>query len=169
MTFARDQLSLVAVALTKYGDAAYYKLSKNSNPMKFSHPTRVIALCVALFSMLFMQLAVASYACPGKSMGSTSGLAAMSTTMDYPQMSGCEGMDAEQPALCHAFAHGDTAKQSLNNPHLPDVQLFVPVVLMLTLQFVEIASVSITTPPSSILLTRTTAPPISIRNCCFRI
>ena len=94
-------------------------------------------------------------------------MAAMSAGMDDPGMTGCEGMDRAQAGLCHA--HDDTARQSLDNPQLPNVQPFVAARLVVALHAAEIASGAITALPASILLTRTTAPPIAIRNCCFRI
>lgn len=135
--------------------------------MKLSRPSRLLATCIALFSLLFMQLAVASYTCPGMRMGSDLDLAAMSADMDDPGMIGCIGMEKAQAGLCHA--QSETVKQSLDKPQVPDIQPFVPAGLVLAVHTVEIASGSPVAPLASISLTRTTAPPIAIRNCCFRI
>jgi hypothetical protein len=138
--------------------------------MKFSSQSRFVAACIALFSMLFMQLAVASYTCPGMTMGNESASAVMSSDgVDQMAMTGCEGMDMEQPTLCHAHAYGEAARQSLDKSELPPVQPFVPAGLVLSLLVADIASVPSFAPHTSILLTRTTAPPVAIRHCCFRI
>lgn len=131
--------------------------------------SRFVAALIALFSMLFMQLAVASYACPGLKMGQDSKAVAMATDTDTAtqNMSGCTGMDMEQPGLCHAHDHA--GNQSLDKPELPQVQPFMAVGLTLTLIPIDVAYRPLATQPQDLLLTRTTAPPLSIRNCCFRI
>lgn len=124
-------------------------------------------MCVALSSLLFMQLAVASYTCPAMQTGSDLGLAALSAAMDDPGMIGCKGMEKAQAGLCHA--QSETVKQSLDKPQVPDIQPFVPAGLVLAVRPFETASGSPVAPLASISLTRTTAPPLAIRNCCFRI
>jgi hypothetical protein len=49
------------------------------------------------------------------------------------------------------------------------VQPFIAISLVLALSPIDVADRPIATPPESFLLTRVTAPPLSIRNCCFRI
>ncbi|MBR7784777.1 hypothetical protein KDM89_21835, partial [Undibacterium sp. LFS511W] len=78
--------------------------------MKLSHPSRVVAAFVALFSMLFMQLAVASYACPGLAMRGGDDMSAMPAVVAMPTMTDCEGMDQVQPVLCHAHAQDQQGK-----------------------------------------------------------
>ena len=135
--------------------------------MKLSRPSRFIAALIALFGMLFMQLAVASYACPGINMGADSGMASMSAGIDDQRMSSCASMDTIQPNLCHAYEHAD--KQSLDKPELPEVQPFIAVGLALPVDTLVLATLPDATPTESARLTHATAPPISIRNCCFRI
>ena len=132
--------------------------------MKLSGPSRCVAAFIALFSMLFMQLAVAGYACPELNIGLTGKPVAMSA--DAGSMPGCAGMDAAQPSLCHA--HAQAGKQSLDKPELPQVQSFVAA-LTLVFDDIEPAYSTIAAQPDSVLLTRSSAPPLSIRNCCFRI
>jgi hypothetical protein len=135
--------------------------------MKISCSSRILTAIVAIFSMLFMQLAVASYACPGMSTGSPNGgQSANAVATDMPD---CEGMDPAQSTLCHLYAHGEPSKQSLEKTPVPDIQPFVPVALVLDLRFFDVASIPEAKPYLPIALTRTTAPPIAIRNCCFRI
>jgi hypothetical protein len=127
---------------------------------------RFVAALIALFSMLFMQLAVASYACPNVRTGQQSASTAMSA--DSPEMSpGCMGMDMEQPSLCHA--QDQVGNQSLDKPQLPHVQPFVPVGLVQAIVSIDAAYHPLPSRPRPLYLTRATAPPLSIRNCCFRI
>ncbi|GJI93593.1 hypothetical protein RugamoR57_03110 [Duganella caerulea] len=130
--------------------------------MKTTRFTRLLTAIVALFSMLYMQLAVASYVCPGVPAGSQDGPVAM---VDMPD---CQDMDAAQPQLCHLHANGEPAKQSLDSP-APDVPPFVPSALILELQLVDAVLLPDAASYRPVALTRTTAPPVAIRNCCFRI
>ncbi|MFZ6647802.1 hypothetical protein ACO0LO_18910 [Undibacterium sp. TJN25] len=148
--------------------------------MKLSRPSRLVAAFIALFSMLFMQLAVASYACPGMTAGgahagasasvhATAAVATMAATTDMAGMMNCDGMDMEQPTLCHAYAQDSFSKQSLDKPQLPDVQPFLTAGLVLALNIVDTARLPQSSWLPSSTLARSTAPPIAIRNCCFRI
>lgn len=134
--------------------------------MHASRHSRLTAALIALCSMLFMQLAVASYVCP------TSGIAAFGAKASAPSeavqqaMPGCADMDMEQPSLCHA--HEQVGTQSLDKPDLPQVQPFTAVGLsrlLLPAGIILPASVI----ANEVILTRATAPPLSIRHCCFRI
>lgn len=84
-------------------------------------------------------------------------------------MPGCAGTEAnvEQHSLCHAQAQ--VGKQSLDKPALPDVQPFIAVALPLAFDASPPAYNLIAALPDPFFLTRITAPPLSIRNCCFRI
>ena len=84
----------------------------------------------------------------------------------------CDGIDPAQSTLCHVHAHGESVKHSPDKTPVPDVPPFVPVVLLLDLEFFDLAAAAAAAafqadPP--IALARTCAPPIAIRNCCFRI
>lgn len=132
--------------------------------MKLSRPSRLIAALIVLISMLFMQLAVAGYACPAFKIGQVS----ESMSMDGDQaIAGCEGIDKSQPSLCHA--QDQAGNQSLDKPSMPHVQPFMAAALTLVFRNIETVDHSADTQPNSVLLARTTAPPLSIRNCCFRI
>jgi hypothetical protein len=126
--------------------------------MHWFRKSRLFAALITLFSLLFMQLAVASYACPN--------LQPRPASAAEP-MPGCAGMDMEQPSLCHA--HDQVGNQSLDKPNVPQVQPFVAVGLTQALRFIEPSFHSLPTQPRSLVLKRTTAPPLAIRNCCFRI
>ncbi|WP_211467163.1 hypothetical protein [Collimonas silvisoli] len=134
--------------------------------MKLSRPSRLIAALIVLVSMLFMQLAVAGYACPSLNIGQVGESASMA--MDGEQaMSGCAGADKAQPSLCHA--NDQAGNQSLDKPPMPHVQPFMAAALTLVFHDIEVVDHSTDAQPNSLLLARSTAPPLSIRNCCFRI
>jgi hypothetical protein len=76
------------------------------------------ALLVAL-SLLFSQLALASYACPGQQDAAMAGMMAAGMP--------CEGMDANQPVLCHEHSAGATqAVEALKAP-APGIPFLVQV------------------------------------------
>ncbi|MFZ6653733.1 hypothetical protein [Undibacterium sp. TJN19] len=139
--------------------------------MKLSQRSRLLAAFIVLFSMLFMQFALAAYTCPGMTKGDNQGNAQTQVAMfvDNATMSNCEGMDVDQPGLCHAHAQNEWSKQSLDKPSLPDVQAFMPIGVVLVIQNVDLVAAKIHAKPASKLLSHTTAPPIAIRHCCFRI
>lgn len=133
--------------------------------MKPSRPSRFIAAFIALVSMLFMQFAVASYACPDIETGGD--VLAMSAGIAHPDMPGCAGRDMAQPNLCDA--HDKVGSQSLDKPQLPQIQPFIAIGSVLAWSTLDAAYRPATAQPEASLLTRATAPPLSIRNCCFRI
>lgn len=120
--------------------------------------TRLMAAWLALFAVLFSQLAVASYACP---------FLAAPVEMTAP-MDGCDGMpmDQDQPALCHA--HGQQGDQSLDKPL---VSLPQPALLQgLAGDWQADPGIDPGTPGEQrSLLARATAPPVALRHCCLRI
>jgi hypothetical protein len=115
------------------------------------------AALFALASVLFSQLAVSAYACPGA--GSMQLLAAVQ------EMPGCDEMPAsgERSAICQAHCeHGD---QSLDK-----ASVAVPAVAMASV----CGSVDWATPregpaAQDSLLERPTGPPLAVRHCRFRI
>jgi hypothetical protein len=123
--------------------------------MKFRRTSRIVAAMVALFSMLFMQLAVASYSCPA---------AAVPLASDAQ----CAGMDPAQPSLCKAKATNLAAKQSLDKPDLPPVLPFIAADLagiVVADAWAPDAGAGAAAPPS---LARSLSPPHAIEHCCFR-
>lgn len=82
-------------------------------------------------------------------------------------MSCCDTPDPVQPALCHA--HGQVGKQSLDKPEPPPVQPFNAVGLVISLPFADMVAADAGAPVHIPSLARLTAPPLAIRNCCFRI
>jgi len=135
--------------------------------MNLSRPSRFIATLVALFSVLFTQLAVAGYACPDMEISRAMEMAAMSAEMNHGMMTDCEDMDLEQPSLCHE--HAQSGKQSLDKPQLPNVSPSMAILLVPAVGDIHLAWRPDTYHAEASRLMRTSAPPLSIRNCCFRI
>jgi hypothetical protein len=135
--------------------------------MKINRPFRLLAAFVTLFSLLFMQLAVAAYTCPGESTRGGHMSAYVTADSGGEDMEGCTGMDKEQPSLCHAYDQKNI--QSHEKPSVPPVAAFAPVLLLGSFVPLEPADASLPGSPDSSFLARSTAPPLSIRNCCFRV
>ena len=93
----------------------------------------------------------------------------MEAAMDMASdsMTPCQDRDQEQPSLCHASEQA--GKQSLDKPHTPPVAVFVPSALIATLQPASLPHFSSSLWQEPFSLARSTAPPLSIQNCCFRI
>jgi len=136
-----------------------------------SRPSRLIAAAITLFSILFMQLAVAAYACPALSVehesAVTSTFAHMSAYAAPDEMPPCHEMDPVQPSLCDAYHQADS--QSLDKPGVPPLQPFLAVGFGLPLLPLDVAYRPDSTSANPPFLTRTTSPPLAIRHCCFRI
>jgi hypothetical protein len=129
-----------------------------------SHPRKVrfVSAVVALLSLLFMQLAVAAYACPKLIPAQN---APMLDSTGEP-MANCAGMDEQNPALCYADTHDQ--KTSLEKPATPTVMPFVATGFAQPLLWSEDDAAR----PDALLVflhASGTSPPIAIRHCCFRL
>lgn len=134
--------------------------------MTLPRKVRILTALIALFSLLFMQVAVASYACPGlQGAGSSDSVAGAEEPM--AGMPGCDQPDPAQPALCHA--HCLDGKTSLDKPEPPSVSAATPIVSAILVPLLPLLAEARPAPQQPFFLHRTTAPPISIRHCCFRI
>ena len=140
--------------------------------MYLSRRLRFRSALFVLFSMLFMQLAVAGYVCPldeGQAAGGTVVAAIQDAQAAQEAMPGCAEAAGEEPAsahLCHT--HCQVENQSLDKHELPAFQIALPDPI-LSIVVLSLASTGLSegfSQPAS--MTRVTAPPISIRNCCFR-
>lgn len=137
------------------------RYSKIDRTMKPSRVTRLVATVIAVISLLFAQLAVAAYACPGMAMPERVSVGPMQG------MEHCTAMDKAQPNLCHA--HNHASQQSLDRPDLPPVPPFLAAGLVQLVVMPELSlppSQAVTAIPS---MARATSPPLAIRLCCFRI
>jgi hypothetical protein len=135
--------------------------------MRLTRLSRSVAALIALFSVLFMQLAVAGYVCPAHQTGQANESMTLSASASVQASSGCKGMDIDQPSLCHA--HAQVGSQSLDKPELPQVQSFATIRGSLIERPADAGHRSPAAQSQFPLLTRATAPPLAIRNCCFRI
>lgn len=134
--------------------------------MNLPRRSRLIAAAITLFSILFMQLAVASYACPALDLGENQAVQAVSN-MPVGDMDSCDESDPEQPSLC--YAHGQAGNQSLDKPGAPSLQPFLAIGFWLPLAAIDVAPHPASTAHQSTFFRHATAPPLAIRNCCFRI
>lgn len=151
-----DAHFLTAAAMS--GELCYH-----AQTMKLSQPTRAIAAIIMLFSLLFAQLAVSAYACPMPDQSQKVEMVSMAGMPGCTDMS----MDKSSPALC--AAHCDTGHQSADTAGAPAVQPFVACNLEIVLPRIERAYLPLAASLESVPLTRTTAPPLAIQHCCFRI
>lgn len=124
----------------------------------------LITVLFALFSLLFMQLAVASYACPGAE-SKVAAISAMAEAGMPCAQSMTVNMDEEQPNLCKA--HCQAGQQVADKYELPAPVALTALLPDFTLQ--AIAPVYQGASLQAPHLMRTTAPPVSIRHCCFRL
>lgn len=82
-------------------------------------------------------------------------------------MADCPDMVAQPSGLCHAHCDGD--HQSLDKPGTPHVQPFVSAELSVVMQLLDVAAPTRSALTKPLLAARSVAPPLIIRNCCFRI
>ena len=125
---------------------------------------RLFTVLFALCSFLFMQLAVAGYACPTVTSKVAEVAAMAEAGMPCAESMSLE-MDDAQPHLCQA--HCQSAQPSADKhelPTLPTVAAIGP-----TFRLTGTTPVFSGMPLQAPHLMRTTAPPLAIRNCCFRI
>ncbi len=125
---------------------------------------RLATVFVALCSLLFMQLAVAGYSCPGFESRVREVAAMAQAGMPCAQEMSM-ALDDEQPALCKA--HCEPVQAGTDHPAIvlpalaADNGLFQPLP--------PAAALPRRSAPQASLLARATAPPLAIRHCCFRL
>ncbi len=129
--------------------------------MKLPRTQRAFAALFTVLSLLFTQLAVAAYACPDLA------AEAMAAKVMQEAMPGCTDMGIGKPGLCHA--HCASGHQSLDAPAAPHVGAFIPSGLVTVLPVCAVFNSVLPTRVNATLLARSTAPPLAIRHCCFRI
>ena len=135
--------------------------------MWYPKKMRFLAALFTLFTVLFAQLAVAGYVCPGDMPANHSTVAQASVESIKLMPADCAGTDMEQPSLCHA--HNLAGNQSLDKPDLPQVQPFVAGSLILALSFIEAPALTWQTQwrPSATGIAR--GQSLLIRHCSFQI
>lgn len=136
--------------------------------MKLSHKSRIVSALLALVSMMFMQLAVAGYMCPSMQIAHAMDAIAMQVVaIDHHDMSACEEFEIDQPSQCPTQVKID--HQSLDKQDTPRIPPFMALTLVVAINHADVAYHPLAMQREASWLTRTTAPPLSIQNCCFRI
>jgi hypothetical protein len=123
---------------------------------------RFVTVLFALCSLLFMQLAVAGYVCP---MGAKAGEVAAMTEAGLPCAGEMAAADTDQPGLCHA--HCQSGQQAADKVQVPTPMGAVATGSSYTIAPVRVSHRSPAWQAPALL--RSTAPPLAVRNCCFRI
>jgi len=125
-------------------------------------------LCQLLIgAILFVQVAVAAYACPNVATGYGNTVAAMvsaeSMPADCDQMAGT--LDPAAPNLCSAHCHNH--EQSADHADAPAL----PPALFAALYWLAAPAVAetLTQTPETSVLRAALPPPHAILHCCFRI
>lgn len=135
-----------------------------NRPVSTLRRHRLFTVLFALCSLLFMQLAVAGYSCPG-SESRVQEIAAMAQAGMPCADSMSMALDDEQPNLCKAHCEPVQAASDHDTVQVPalaadnGVPHAAPLAIALPPRFA----------PQQSLLARATAPPLAIRNCCFRL
>jgi hypothetical protein len=131
------------------------------NPRK-----RLTMVLFTLVNLLFMQLAMAGYACPGSSSKAQANQAAAMIAAGMPcAETAATTMDGDQPGLCAVHCKAD--KQTTDQYKLP---------VLATLDAAPrdypppgLNMVSLDPPVQAPLLARITVKPVTVRHCCFRL
>ena len=134
--------------------------------MRLPRRSRLIAAAITLFSILFMQLAVASYVCPALIAGHEQQVEA-SIEVATADMTSCHEIDPDEPSLCHA--HDQAGNQSLDKPGVPILQPFLATGFWLPLTPTGTEPFLVGPARQTTFLEHATAPPLAVRNCCYRI
>ena len=133
--------------------------------MPSNRHTRLVTALLALLSLLFMQLAVAGYACPGKAGQHGADMAVMAEAGMPCAETMALAQDDEQPGLCQAHCKADSQSAERYQPPLSIDSHALPVAYLMTLAVPVLAVAPLQIPH----LKRTTAPPLAIRHCCLRL
>jgi hypothetical protein len=122
--------------------------------------SRKLVSLLGIAAVMFAQLAVSAHACPMQLMGMGEPAAVVASTEAT-----ADEADAGSPALCQK--HCENSPQNATDSPQPLV-LFSPepaFAISLAMEIAALLPVATLTPS----LLRATSPPLSIRNCCFRI
>jgi hypothetical protein len=122
---------------------------------------RKIVSLIGIFALLFAQLAGSAYACPFQMQGIADTAMAGSAESDGPTAA----LDPASPALCEQ--HCQYGKQSINDAPQPMASVVLAPAFVVTLDCPSVLpTTSAAAAPSRLY---DSSPPLSIRNCCFRI
>lgn len=132
--------------------------------MTWNRRQRFVTVLFALMSLLFMQLAVAAYACPAANHGQQTGMAANSG-MPCAESMKANVTDDEQPSLCAAHCKADQQSADTN----PSPGLATPAMPASDYALLRMNLPSLVPPLEAPLLARTHEPSVALRHCCFRL
>lgn len=134
--------------------------------MIWNRRKRFAIVLFALVNLLFMQLALAAYACPA---GLSARASAQPADMKAQGMPCAESMtlasDEEQPGLCAAHCKSD--QQTADKYELPAQQALAAAASnypLLRVHLQALASSGETPPPG-----RASGPSVALRHCCLRL
>ena len=133
--------------------------------MSSNRRTRLATVLLALLSLLFMQLAVAGYACPDSAPQRAADMAAMAEAGMPCAETMALAQDDQQPGLCQAHCQAGSQSAERYQPPLSVDSHALPVAYLMAL----VVPVLAVAPLQSPHLKRTTAPPLAIRHCCLRL
>jgi hypothetical protein len=159
---------MLTTAFTRIDKSCYHPatlvLTIPPNTMSSRRRNRMFTVLIALISLLFMQLAVASYACPG-AIPQAAEIATMAQTAMPCEGTMASATDDQLPGLCQAHCQAE---------HQSAEKYQVPALVALTdigPSFIStrVIPLPLGAPLQAPLLMRTTAPPLTVRNCCFRL
>ncbi len=125
--------------------------------------TRKLVSLLAIFAVLTAQLAVSAYACPMQFMGMDEAVVEADALAATANDAVSSVPDAASPALCQK--HCEQGQQNVNDTPQPQAHVSLAAVFIVTPLIDTTTSATAPTP----FLLHATSPPLSIRNCCFRI
>lgn len=132
--------------------------------MTLSRRTRLLTVILSLWALLWGQLALAAYVCPGEEARAEMVEMAVAGLPCVDSMTAT--IDPDQPTLCHAHCQATPVNTDFHPASLA-APLPQPIEGLAVPQAVETAERGLQQPP---LLRRTAAaPPLTIRHCCWRL
>jgi hypothetical protein len=125
---------------------------------------RFLTVLFSLLALLLSSAALAGYACPDSAKAFEVAQMVEAGMPCADSMS--RAMDEEQPGLCHAHCQlGQQTADSFHPPAFADLMQMGAVLVVRGAPPVSLLADGLDGTP----LPRETGPPLSIRNCCFRI
>lgn len=122
---------------------------------------RLFTVLLALWALVFAQLALAGYSCPAAARAVE--IAQMTEAGMPCAESMSRAMDDEQAGLCQAHCQG--SHQTADTFQVPALASIHELGVVLTVPL----RVTRNEPPPSIPVRPNASPPLAIANCCFRI
>lgn len=117
---------------------------------------------LGIAALLFMQMAVAAYACPHLQAGSDAAEPQRFATAHEAQARGCVEIDATAPHLCLQHCQQGSQASDSGGP------IVLPAVALLPVVWVDSSVPGVEPGDQRELLARATTPPPSIRFCVLR-